>query len=115
MKQNQRPDLRVFVVWEPVIGTDWGTPSPSLPGMVSDARARHYWDHGRKLSARLGGVAKVETLALKSHLAFRMKDVIWDAALVYPPGAGLDARAAVLLAPVVKFQPQLAAAVEPAR
>jgi hypothetical protein len=115
LKQNQRPDLRVFVVWEPVISTDWGSPSPSLPGLVSDTRARHYWDHGRKLSARLGGVAKIETLAIESKLSFRMKDVIWDAALVYPSGANLDSRATVLLAPVVKFKPQLAAAIEPSR
>lgn len=108
LQQNNRRDLRVFVVWEPVITTDWGSPSPSLPGHVSDARVRHYWDPDRKLSARLGGVARLETLAAAKELSFKMKDVIWDAALVYPPGVRLDAQATLLLAPVVKFQTRLA-------
>jgi hypothetical protein len=32
-----------------------------------------------------------------------MKDVIWDTALVYPPGASWGTQAKLMVAPVVKF------------
>ncbi|MDZ4798712.1 MAG: hypothetical protein SGI92_11155, partial [Bryobacteraceae bacterium] len=73
-----------------------------------DPRVRHYYDPDRKLSARFGGVARLPSLAAQSELAFKMKDVIWDAALLYPPAATLDAQATLLLAPVMKFQTRLA-------
>jgi hypothetical protein len=40
-----------------------------------------------------------------------MKDVIWDTALVFPPFAKWETPAALLLAPVVKFRDDIAAAV----
>jgi hypothetical protein len=41
-----------------------------------------------------------------------MKDVIWDSALVYPPGANWGAVADFLAAPVVKFRGELDAALD---
>jgi hypothetical protein len=99
------------VVWEPVLQTDWGTPNPALTAHVPDPRATQYWDPDRKLSALLGGQAKLPSLALAEKVGFRMKDVIWDTALVFPPGATWGTPAALLLAPVVKFRDDLSAAV----
>jgi hypothetical protein len=51
----------------------------------------------------LGGPAKLAALARSQEVGFRMKDVIWDALLVYPPGAVWGEPAELLVAPVVDF------------
>jgi hypothetical protein len=48
-------------------------------------------------------------LAASSTISFRMKDVIWDAALVYPPGARWGAQARLMAAPVFKYADSLLA------
>ena len=58
----------------------------------------------------MGGAASVERLAKESKIEFGIKDVIWDVALVYPPGARWGDRAASAFAPVVDFNADLAAA-----
>jgi hypothetical protein len=98
----------VFVIWEPVLATDWGTPSPSLTGQVADPRVTHFWDHDRRLSNLYGGGSRVTELAHAEQVGFRMKDVLWDAALVYPPGRAWGSPAKLLVAPVVKFRMDLA-------
>jgi hypothetical protein len=100
----------VLVVWEPVLVTDWGSPSPSLTAFVTDRRATHFFDRHRRLSASMGGPAAVEKLAGESKIEFRMNDVIWDVAFVYPPGARWGDRAASAMAPVVDFSGDLSAA-----
>jgi hypothetical protein len=102
--------LRVFVIWEPVLTTDWGTLSPAITANIADPRALHFWDPGRQLSALLGGPGKLDELAGQRQVGFRMKDVIWDAAFLYPRGGHWHLPAQLLLAPVVKFRDNLAAA-----
>ena len=103
--------MRVFVIWEPVLATDWGTPSQALTANVPDRRTVQFFDRERRLSAMLGGVARVDTLASDRRVGFRMKDVIWDTALVYAPGAQWGMPAELMVAPVVKFGGEIEAAV----
>jgi len=94
-----------------VLPTDWGSPSPTLTSVIHDARAVQFWDHDRKLSALLGGGEKVETLARVQLVGFKMRDVIWDSALLYPPGVAWGSPADLLVAPVVRFPTELTAAI----
>jgi hypothetical protein len=103
LRANPGSGLRVFVIWEPVLSTDWGTPAQALTANVPDRRAVQFYDRERRLSAMLGGAAHSESLARDRRIAFRMKDVIWDTALVYPPGASWGTPAKLMVAPVVKF------------
>ena len=107
LKRDTRSAVQVFVIWEPVLTTDWGKPGSGLTSNVADARAVHYWDPERHLSAMFGGPAQVNALAAQHEIAFKMKDVVWDAALIYPPGALWGARADLLVAPVFKFPNEL--------
>ena len=102
--------MRVFVVWEPVLATAWGTPSQALTSYVPDPRVAHFWDRDRRLSALFGGVEKLGSLAAVEKVGFRMKDVVWDAALVYAPGERWGAKAKALVAPVMKYKADLSAA-----
>jgi hypothetical protein len=52
--QHPSERVRVFVVWEPVLPTDWGSPSTATLGRISDARAQQYWDKDRLLSKAMG-------------------------------------------------------------
>ncbi len=99
------------MIWEPVLATDWGTPSPSITGNVPDARADHFWDPDRRLSAAYGGAPQLDLLANIRQVNFRMKDVVWDAALVYPPGVKWGNPAELLVAPVVRYHDALAQAI----
>ena len=64
--------IRVFVIWEPVLPTDLGSPSTRTLARLSDLRASQYWD--------------------KEHLVSRLlgerdgSSVVWDYVAVYQPG-----------------------------
>ena len=63
------PNVRVFVVWEPVLVTDWHAPGAGAVGRVPDARVTQFWDPGRALSG-----------------AMRPGRVVWDYVAIFPAG-----------------------------
>ena len=65
--------MRAFVVWEPVLPTDWTSPSSLVLSLVSDLRASQYWDKRRLISHSMG-----------EH---DLRSVVWDHIGVYAPGA----------------------------
>lgn len=73
LKDVNDPDVRVFVVWEPVLATDLAPPSTATLARLSDTRAVQYWDKGRVLSHLMGEHDR--------------SSVVWDYIAVYPPGA----------------------------
>jgi len=111
LRANPGAKTRVFVIWEPVLTTDWGTPSQSITANVPDPRAAHFWDPARRLSAAYGDAPRLDRLAAIRHVGFRMKDVVWDVALVYPPGARWGSPAELLVAPVVQYRERLGEAI----
>lgn len=64
--------VRVFVVWEPVLPTDWTAPSTATLKRISDSRATQFWDERRLISHSMG-----------EH---NRRTVIWDYIAVYSPG-----------------------------
>jgi hypothetical protein len=65
-------DVRVFVVWEPVLPTDFAAPSTAALARIPDLRAAQYWDRQRVLSHLLGEHDR--------------PSVVWDYIAVYAPG-----------------------------
>ena len=65
--------MRVFVVWEPVLPTDWSSPSTAALSRVSDLRAAQFWDKGRLISHSMGEHDR--------------RSIVWDYVAVYPAGA----------------------------
>jgi hypothetical protein len=63
------PNMRVFVVWEPVLVTDWHAPGAGAVARVPDGRVTQFWDPRRALSQ-----------------AIRRDHVVWDYVAIYPPG-----------------------------
>ena len=64
--------VRVFVIWEPVLFSDWSSPSTATLGRISDIRATQFWDKGRLISHSMGEHDR--------------HSVVWDYVAVYPPG-----------------------------
>jgi hypothetical protein len=68
--------VRAFVVWEPVLPTDWGPPSTAALKRISDSRAVQFWDKDRLVSHRMGE---------------RDKDsIVWDQIAVFAPGVSWE-------------------------
>jgi hypothetical protein len=72
LREINSQDVRVFVIWEPVLPTDFVAPSTAALGRIADARATQYWDRKRALSHLLG-----------EH---NQSTVVWDYIAVYAPG-----------------------------
>src|SRR6266849_6092341 len=72
MREISSQDLRVFVIWEPVLPTDFVAPSTPALARIPDARAAQYWDRKRALSHLLGERNR--------------STVVWDSIAVYAPG-----------------------------
>src|ERR1700675_1828542 len=72
MHEDNGANLRVFVVWEPVLATDFAAPSTAALARIPDVRASQYWDRKRILSHLLGERNR--------------STVVWDSIAVYAPG-----------------------------
>jgi hypothetical protein len=70
--------LRVFVVWEPVLPTDWTSPSTATLKRIADSRAAQFWDKGRLISRSMGEHDR--------------RSIVWDFIAVYGQGAVWNAR-----------------------
>jgi hypothetical protein len=81
------PHLRVFVVWEPILVTDWGPPSTATLARVHDERAAQFWDREHALSKSLGGPEHAPKGTRVDKIEFKMRRHIWDFVAIYPPGS----------------------------
>jgi len=72
LQEHNGASVRVFVVWEPVLATDFSAPSTSALARIPDVRASQYWDRKRLLSHLLGEHSR--------------STVVWDSIAVYAPG-----------------------------
>ena len=69
--------VRIFVVWEPVLFTDWSSPSTATLGRITGAQAIQFWDKGRLISHSMGEHDR--------------RSIVWDYIAVYPQGAVWEA------------------------
>jgi hypothetical protein len=72
LREINSQDMRVFVIWGPVLATDFAAPSTAALARIPDVRAAQYWDRKRALSHSLG-----------EH---NRSTVVWDYIAVYSPG-----------------------------
>jgi hypothetical protein len=70
--KGKNKEVRVFVVWEPVLPTDFTAPSTAALARIPDGRVSQYWDRQRALSRLLGEQGR--------------STVVWDNIAVYAPG-----------------------------
>lgn len=80
--RNLESKIRVIVIWEPMLPTDWSKPTSAVLSRLSDGRVTQWWDNqhliAKLLNASVGGQ--------KPQCCMR-KGTLWDVIAVYPPGA----------------------------
>lgn len=103
LKQFAGRPLRVFVVWEPVLPTDWAPPSTATMGRITDSRVSQFWDKHRLISHLLGEHDR--------------RSIVWDFIAVYPAGPAWKMRPPPALftgGPVVRAAERAPAAISQA-
>lgn len=73
--------LRVLVVWEPILATDW-RPSRSTLARISDIRVQQFWDPEHEVSKALSRMANLMPSKPKPNSG---KGFYWDEAILYAP------------------------------
>jgi hypothetical protein len=74
----------VFVVWEPILSTDWSPPSTFAMNRISDGRARQYWDPGHVVAKTLAADRRAPQ---PDEACCERSGILWDLVAVYPRGA----------------------------
>jgi hypothetical protein len=78
--------MRVLVVWEPILITDWRPPSGSALARISDGRVRQFWDRNHVVSGALAEIAKRKPPEAQPTCCVQ-KGFYWDEAILHPRGA----------------------------
>jgi hypothetical protein len=79
------PSVRVFVVWEPVLMTDWHAPGADAVARVPDARVTQFWDSQHALSAAIRRASDADPQGVLGERRLRAR-VVWDFVALYPAG-----------------------------
>ena len=88
--------MRVFVVWEPILASDFMAPTTGALRRISDTRARHFWDEDHALAKVMKRDARPPQ---PTPSCCESEGTLWDLAAVYPKGVRWDAT----LPPAVVF------------
>jgi hypothetical protein len=72
LAEQSNAEIRVFVIWEPVLPTDLASPSTRTLARLSDLRANQYWDKEHLVSQAIGEGDP--------------SSVVWDYVAIYAPG-----------------------------
>jgi hypothetical protein len=101
--------IRAFVVWEPILSTDWASPSTGVLARVFDRRAAQYWDREQLVAKQMA------THEDQPEPECCLRDgILWDLAAVYARGARWTDRipsAVYVDGPVVEIRDALKAAI----
>jgi hypothetical protein len=103
LKQNHSENLRVFVVWEPILPTDWSSPGRGVRARIPDPRVAQFWDKKHLVAKELQG----HLSSLKVDCCFRA-GILWDVVAVYPGSAKWDSAPIFVAGPVVDASPDTA-------
>lgn len=84
LRQRSDADLRVYVVWMPVMPLDERF---GVADVLVDARARHFWDGEQRISDVVGRSLETDGLAWDIYLLYG-PDSEWEAELPEPVSSG---------------------------
>ena len=94
-------NLKVLVVWEPILPTDWSRPITPVLARISDRRAMQFWDKDHLIAKELR-----QHLGETHPSCCSSAGILWDIAAVYPQGAKWGAAPAFIDGPVVDAAPE---------
>ncbi len=83
MAKRPSDKVRVYVIWQPMLPTDWVRPTTGALARLSDPRAAQFWDRDHALAKQMGRDARPPQPEPECCLK---KDILWDLAAIYPKG-----------------------------
>lgn len=110
LDQLPQRDVRVFVVWVPILASDTGPPDQEALKRLSDSRVRHYWDPEKRLAAHWQPVLKAESLKVIGKESLVTGPQLWDVAALFGAGARWESTppgTTLKIAPVVDHEREL--------
>ena len=99
-------DVRVYVVWLPILATDFSAPNTSVMGRIADTRVRQFWDREQLIAKAIAAAGPDQP----APDCCDMDGILWDLAAVYTRGLRWEDRlppAAFLNGPVVHLQTEI--------
>lgn len=78
--------MRVLVVWEPILATDWRKPTGTTLARIPDRRAKQFWDPNHLVAEEVAGIAKQTPDQRMPDCCVR-KGFHWDEVALYAPHA----------------------------
>jgi hypothetical protein len=106
MKELNSASVRIFVVWEPILPTDWSRPSRTVLSRIPEANVVQYWDKGHLIAKEL---AQQLTNSQEPHCCVS-DDTLWDVVALYPQDTSWGSSPPVFIdGPVVRVAPQVSA------
>jgi hypothetical protein len=103
LRENRSNHLRVFVVWEPILPTDWSRPSRFVQRRILDSRAVQFWDKRHLVAKQLRAHLSDSQAASCSH-----SKILWDVVAVFSKDAKWDSPPVFIGGPVVRATPEAA-------
>lgn len=101
LKQNHSDDLRVLVVWEPILPTDWSRPSRFVMRRIHDSRAIQFWDKNHLVAKQLRA-----DLSEPQAASCSKSKILWDVVAIFSKDAKWGSAPAFLGGPVVRVTPE---------
>jgi hypothetical protein len=96
-------DLKVLVVWEPILPTDWGKPTSPVLARIPDLRAVQFWDKDHFISKEL----RPQLSGSEPNCCTRA-GTLWDTVALYPRNVKWGGQPVFIDGPVVDVAPELA-------
>ena len=84
MKRNPSAKVSAFVVWEPILVTDWKKPGGSVLRRITDSRVKQVWDSQHLIAKQL---AKDAHAPQPEPECCTRDGILWDLVTVYAPDA----------------------------
>ena len=78
--------MRVLVVWEPILTTDWRPPSGSTLARIPDRQVRQFWDSKHVVAKALNKIVKQKSPQPEPSCCVQ-NGFYWDDAILYAPHA----------------------------
>ena len=106
LNQAHAESVRVLVVWEPMLPTDWYQPTRPTLKRVSDLRAEQFWDKSHLIATQLK--QQLKQFHGNNPRCCENGGNLWDMAAVYPRGVKwAEAAPAFDDGPVYRIAPTL--------
>lgn len=84
------PKVRVLVVWEPELITDWAPPTTAVLSRLHEAGVLQFWDRGHLVAHEISHELLADPAGPKPECCGLHKN-LWDFAGVYPESAAWNA------------------------